>query len=344
MGKYYDGTKLLSLKDINGNTPEIYICTSNRTAGKTTYFNRMVVNRFKRTGEKFALLYRYKYEIDGCVDKFFGDINSLFFPTDEMTSISRASKSYIELLLNGQSCGYVITLNSADLLKKYSHMFSDVGSIIFDEFQSETNDYCPEEIRKFMSIHTSIARGQGEQVRYVPVYMISNPVTIINPYYTEFGISTRLQSNTKFLRGDGWVLEQGHNESAEEAQAQSAFMRAFSGNSYTKYSMQGVYLNDNLSFVEKLTGKSRYICTVLYKGKQFAIREFTNENLVYCDESVDSNFPVKITISSAEHTNNFAMMRTQPFLIEQLRMCFEYGNFRFRNLNCKEAVLKLVSY
>ena len=29
---YYDGTKLLSLKDINGNTPELYICTSNRSA------------------------------------------------------------------------------------------------------------------------------------------------------------------------------------------------------------------------------------------------------------------------------------------------------------------------
>lgn len=43
---YYDGTKLLSLKDINGNLPEIYICTSNRSAGKTTYFNRLCVNLF----------------------------------------------------------------------------------------------------------------------------------------------------------------------------------------------------------------------------------------------------------------------------------------------------------
>ena len=43
MTKFYDGTKLLSLKDINGNTPEIYISTSNRSAGKTTYFNRFFV-------------------------------------------------------------------------------------------------------------------------------------------------------------------------------------------------------------------------------------------------------------------------------------------------------------
>lgn len=32
--KYYDGTKLLSMTDLNGKKPEIFICTSNRTAGK----------------------------------------------------------------------------------------------------------------------------------------------------------------------------------------------------------------------------------------------------------------------------------------------------------------------
>ena len=57
MPQYYDGTKLLSMQDMNGNKPEIYISTSNRSAGKTTYFNRLCVNRFLDKGEKFALLY-----------------------------------------------------------------------------------------------------------------------------------------------------------------------------------------------------------------------------------------------------------------------------------------------
>ena len=68
---FYDGTKLLSMKDINGNKPEIYICTSNRCAGKTVFFSRYFVNRYKKFGEKFMLLYRYKDELDGCADKFF---------------------------------------------------------------------------------------------------------------------------------------------------------------------------------------------------------------------------------------------------------------------------------
>ena len=36
---FYDGTKLLNMKDLSGEKPEIYLCTGNRSAGKTTYFN-----------------------------------------------------------------------------------------------------------------------------------------------------------------------------------------------------------------------------------------------------------------------------------------------------------------
>ena len=227
MPKYYDGTKLLSLKDLDGQRPEIYMVTTNRTGGKTTYFGRYSVRRFINFNEKFALLYRYNYELDNVSDKFFKDLKTLFFPSMEMTSKRLAHGIFHELYLDGRSCGYAITLNSADQLKKYSHLFSDVDRILFDEFQSETNHYCDKEVKKFQSIHTSIARGQGEQTRYVPVYMMSNPVTLLNPYYSAMKIGSRLQSNTKFLRGTGWVLEQGYVDSAAKAMKQSGFAKAF---------------------------------------------------------------------------------------------------------------------
>ena len=84
--KYYDGTKLLSMTDINGEKPEIYMCTTNRTGGKTTYFGRLCVNRFLDKGEKFALLYRFNYEMDNVDEKFFKDIGSLFFKGHTMSS------------------------------------------------------------------------------------------------------------------------------------------------------------------------------------------------------------------------------------------------------------------
>ena len=130
--KYYDGTKLLSMKDINGKKPEMFLCTTNRTGGKTTYYGRLAVNRFNKAGEKFALLYRFNYELDDCAEKFYKDIGNLFFSGTTMTSKRRASGIFHELFIDDVSCGYAISLNSADQIKKYSHLFSDVTCIIFD--------------------------------------------------------------------------------------------------------------------------------------------------------------------------------------------------------------------
>lgn len=344
MSKYYDGTKLLSMLDINGNKPEIYMCTTNRTGGKTTYFGRLCINRFLDKNEKFGLIYRYNYELDDIADKFYKDLGSLFFPSYTMTSKRRAKGTFQEMFLNEKSCGYALSLNNADQIKKYSHLFSDIQRMIFDEFQSETNHYCDNETKKFISIHTSIARGQGEQVRYVPVYMLSNPVSIINPYYVEMGISGRLKDDTKFLRGDGFVLEQGYIESASIEQKNSGFNRAFSKNSYTAYSSECIYLNDNKAFVEKPAGKSKYLCTLRYKGSDFALREYTESGLIYCDDKADSSFLTRISVTTDDHNINYVMLKRNDFFLSNLRYFFEHGCFRFKDMRCKEAVLSALSY
>lgn len=344
MEKYYDGTKLLSMMDLNGKKPEIYMCTTNRTGGKTTYFGRLCVNRFLDKGEKFGLIYRYNYELDDVADKFFKDLKGLFFPDKTMTAKKRAKGIFQELFINDKSCGYAIALNSSDSIKKYSHLFSDITRMIFDEFQSESNHYCTDEITKFLSVHTSIARGQGEQVRYVPVFMLANQVSIINPYYVAMGICNRLNGETKFLRGDGYVLEQGFIESASDRQKESGFNRAFKENNYVAYSSENVYLNDNYSFIEKPTGKSRYICTLKYKGNDFGVKEFAESGFIYCDDKPDSTFPMKITVTSNDHSINYVMLKRNDFFLSNLRYLFERGCFRFKDMRCKEAILNALSY
>lgn len=342
---YYDGTKLLSLSDANGERPEIYMVTTNRSGGKTTYFGRLVVNRWmKNHKRKFALLYRFNNELDDVADKFYKDIGSLFFQDTTMTSKLRSKGTYAELFINEECCGYAIALNNADKIKKMSHLFSDVESIVFDEFQSEVNHYCSDEVNKFVSIHTSIARGQGKFSRYVPVYMIANPVTILNPYYVVMGITDRLNDNTNFLRGNGWVLEQGYVDDASKAQQQSAFNRAFENSDYTAYNAQAVYLNDSKVFVEKVTGKSNYLATIKYKNREFAIRMFPELGIIYCDGNADTTFSLKISVTLDDHNVNYVMLRQNEFFIDNMRYYFNRGCFRFKDLRCKDAVMNLLKY
>lgn len=350
--QYYDGTKLLSLLDINKEKPEIYMCTTNRSAGKTTYFNRLCLNRFLNYGEKFCLVYRFNYELDDVAGKFFKQINSLFFPNLNMYSVKRANGIYHSFYVGKlnddpklyKHCGYAIALNSADQIKKNSHFFSDVSRMLFDEFQSESDHYCTDEVTKLISVHTSIARGPNKQVKYVPTIMLSNTITIINPYYVEMGISERLKHDTVFLRGDGFVLEQGFYEGVANEQKESAFNRAFGKNRYVAYASQNVYLNDNYAFIERPTGKNRYLCTLKYKGCEYGVREYFDSGVVFCDRNFDATFPLRISVTTDDHNINYVMLKQNEQLIWNLRFYFEHGCFRFKDLKCKEALLKTISY
>ena len=341
---YYDGTKLLSLKDMNGADPEIYLCCSNRSAGKTTYFGRWFVNRFLTHGEKFCLIYRYNYELAEISDKFFKELKTLFFPDHNMETKIRARGVYAELILDEKSCGYAVSINNADQVKKMSHLFSDVQRMLFDEFQSETNHYCDNEVTKFISLHTSIARGSGKQVRRVPVYMLGNYVSMLNPYYTALGISQRLKIDTNFMRGDGWVMEQGFNATASELQKESAFNRAFGSDQYIRYASEKYYLNDNAAFIDRPDGQSRYLCTIIYNGKNYGIREYRDAGIIYCDTSADISHPVRLTVSASDHDVNYVMLKTSDPMLNLLRWYFEHGVFRFRNLECKNAILEICCY
>ena len=123
---FYDGTKLLSMLDLKGEKPEIYLCTANRSAGKTTFFNRMVTKKFLEDHEKFAILYRFNYELDDISDKFFKDIGFLFFNEFTMRDERKSNGIYHELFIkrkndpdeyDGLSCGYAITINSSDQIR-----------------------------------------------------------------------------------------------------------------------------------------------------------------------------------------------------------------------------------
>ena len=304
----------------------------------------MIVKQFINDKKKFMLIYRFNYELSGVASKFFKDINTLFFPDYEMRDEKQGNGTYCDLYLNDMHCGYAVSMNNIDQLKKYSHMFSDTACGFMDEFQSETNHYCNNEIDKFIALHVTVARGQGKQSRYVPFYLCGNTVSLINPYYTALGITNRLTKNTKFLRGVGYALEQGYVESASQAQEDSSFMKAFSASNYVAYAKQAVYLNDNLAFIDKPKGNSRYLLTLKYKDAFYGVRSFDQTGIVYVDDRPDMSHPNKLAVTTEDHNVNYVMIKAYDFYIQIFRYYFERGCFRFRNLLCKEALMSAITF
>ena len=343
---FYNGDKLLLMHDLDDEVPEIYICNGNRSAGKTVYFNHKLVQDYlDDNNKKFGIYYRFKNELSECSGKFFKDIQKIYFPTHQMEHKLKDGDLFAELYLDGKPCGYALPLNRASKLKPLSHYFSDISQIVFDEYQSEDGVYCSDEIKKFRGIHQTIARGNGSSSRYVPVYMISNSVTAINPYYTAFGINGRLNPDTHFIRGNGWVMEQAFVKDAYNKLSRSAFEKCFVDDDYLNMGKDGKHLLDNDSFIipRPKAQPFRYYCTLIYQGKLYSLKIYDNLGFIFCDVGGDITYKYRIAVDEDSHDESTQLSKNFK-LIEYLRDHYINGCFRFLNIEAKNCILKLIRY
>lgn len=344
--KYYSCEYILTLKDINGKRPEIYLVDGNRTAGKSVSFKKKLTDTFlKRKSDinQFLYIFRYKTDMQNVSEMFFGDIGRIFYRGHVMTEKKLFEGKVIQLLLDDEPCGYAVPLSMSSKIKNASAIFTRVKHGFFDEYQAEDDQYLNNEINKFMSLHTTVARGDGEQVRYVPFYMASNTVSMLNPYYHAFGINKRLQHNTKFLKGDGWVFERTYNETASKAFQESAFNRAFQHSAYFKYASENVYLNDNMALIEKPKGTSRYLLTIKYNNQMFNVREY--DTCVYVSHGCDETFRHRYCFQHEDVTGDgTVMVNRNDFMIDYLRRIFRQGYLRFDSLEAKNMTLDMISF
>lgn len=340
---FYNPEKILSMRDLNGEKPSIYIITSNRSAGKTTAFLIESLKLFKNMNKKTILLYRYSYEIVACCE-IYKDVLHLYNEYgEEMTSKSRANGLFYEMFLDGESFGFALSLNNPDSIKKYSPLFADVEMVIFDEYQTESGKYLKNEIQKMQSICLSIMRGGGHQSRYVQIVLLGNNVTLMNPYFINFGIYNRLRNDTKFMRGIGWVAEFHFNQSASKSIQNNAFAKAFSDSSYIDYSSQNCYLVDSECFLDKPKGKNKYLFTILHDGESFGVRDFYEDGFIYVSNKIDTKCKTVVTFKANNHTQNTIMLNHYSYIWQNIRDAYNGGFLRFDNIKSKSAIFDILA-
>lgn len=324
------------------------MCVSNRTAGKTTYFNRLVFNRAIKSNKQFMLVFRKTYDLSDLATSFWSSISS-FFPEYSMTEKSHKRGIIKSLWVKRADdlplcVGWGVALSTIEALKRSSAMFKDVQEMVMDEFILENDKYLDHELDALMSLHTSVARGYGEMVRYVPLYLLGNPFTMINPYYSYFKIVERLREDTQYLRGNGWVFEQTLNVDAMNAQKESQFNTALKSLNYAAYSAEGIYFNDNLSLVGKLDGRMRYVCTLVTERSEYAVMESFSYRCIYVSDKADSSYPTRIAATADQVTQTTFLFTGENFMVKVLREAFRTGSMRFKNLDCKLAFLNAIKY
>lgn len=340
---YYNPQKILNMKDLDGDSPSIFIITTNRSAGKTTAFLKKSLEDFKKYKKQTVLFYRHSYELNAC-SAIFKDVMTIYPEYgEEMKAFPHAKGLYYEMFLDDETFGYAVSLNNPDALKKYSPIFASVGNIIFDEFQTETGKYLAKEVQKLQSIYLTIARGGGKQSRKVNLFMLGNMVSIMNPYFINLEIHKRLKDNTNFMRGNGWVAEFGFNDSASKAIKGNSFFKAFANEDYMSYSTEKVYLHDADIFINKPKGRAKYICTIVHDGMSFGVREYFDEGVLYVSHKPDNSCKQVIAFKASDHNQNTIMLTHYSFLWKNIRDAFNNGYLRFDDMKAKSAIFDILA-
>lgn len=341
MSKYYRLTKIDSLNDINGKKPWKKLIVGNRCAGKTYSVLEKQIKHFSDTGRKCMMILRAKNQLNAC-HLCYTEVFKNLGIDGELTSKPFAKGMFYGMYVDEELFGFSVSLKSSDDLKKFSPVFSEVDIMLFDEFQKEDGKYLSNEPDLLQSIYMSVARGGGAQVRGVELYMCSNDVSIMNPYYISFGIYKRLHPNTKTLKGDGWVLDITHNISAINALNESNILGGFSGK-YCAYASGFEELVASETFIQKASGKSIYMATIVYDNKKFGVRNFYENGYIHISEKIDPSFPTVLACDDKSHNTTTLVLRRFMYIWEQIRTAYDMGALRFDNINSKNAIFDILA-
>ncbi len=344
---YYNGRELLEQKDINGKNPSIFVSTTNRSAGKTTYFIDMMAEKAVEDNKEFVLFFRSKDELPAC-SLIVESVTEMTGRKYEIKAGKKIGDNMVHTIyINGELKGYGIYLGHYVKLKKYSPLFSRVEYTLMDEYQPEDGKFLKNEVTAYMSLIYSISRGNGKQFRYVKNILAGNLITLMNPYLIKSKLYKHIyirENETNYFKTKGWVAEVGYNKDASQALKDSSFADAFENEGYIKNNLEASYLFDASRFIGKIKSrKQRYIVTLRYNGCDYGVRADESSGNIYISSKHDPNCKTVIIFKESEHTENTIHFEFCTEIIMHLTDCYYNARMYFDSLETKNTMFEILS-
>lgn len=303
----------------------------NRGGGKTYGFKEWAIRSFLKTGAQFVYARRFKDEIKMC-RTFFDDIRDAF--PDHTFTYDKGI-----FFIDSKIAGYSFIMATAKKNKSVSYHLVD--KICLDEFILDTGyqRYIPDEVTTFLEMVETIAR-----MRFVRVFLLSNAITMTNPYFLYFDIS--LPFNKAIAVGEETLIELVQNPDYIKAKKQTRFAKAVEGTKYAKYAFDNEFLRDTRTFVQKKTASARYYFTFMFEGADYGVWIDYDAGLMFVSEDVDRFCNIRYALTNLDHQPN-TMFLTSPRKSAFFDMfCRQYmlGNVRFESIKIKNICNQVIKW
>ena len=322
---YYSRNDLLSYNAL------FNFVVGSRGTGKTYSFKDWAINDFLKNGYQFVYVRRYKTEFKD-IGNFFDDIMKKY-PEHEF----KVGKG--KFIIDGQVAGFYIPLSTS--ITKKSVAYPNVNKIGFDEFilEKSTIHYLPNEVNAFLGLYETIARDRNN----VRVLFMANSVTLINPYFLFFDLQVDKTKRFWTFKNGDMVVELTDLEEFKQHKKETRFAKIIDGTEFSKYAIDGDFVNDNYEFIESKTPNSYYCFTLVYKNENIGIWCDGKLGLMYITSKVDQSYPLKYAITTNDHKPNMIVLSNKYSRnkVNILSKMYEYGCLRYESLKLKNIMFEV---
>lgn len=338
MDEFFSLQEVKQKTDLNGKSPRMVMICGNRIGGKTTALVEESICEYLERGKTTVWLFRDVGELD-TAPSVYDDVVERKYPDVTISGKKFGDNLGVLICWNDGIIGIAIALKRRDKIKRFRALFKDLSLVVFDEFLPEDGKYLQNECGMFVSVYLTLISGGGKQYRDdVKFYLIANQVNAINPYFIRFGIVNRLRPDTKFLRGDDWILQLYVSTTAKDYICNDALIRQLSPDT-TAYSAGDRFLIDHTKFIVKPKGKHKYLYTIKFNDKYYGVCDYYRYVLI--TDKGEKN-EVTVCFDYKDQDEHTYMLKKSHANYKNLVELYNMGLIRFNSAESKDMFINLL--
>lgn len=310
---------------------------SARSIGKTYGCQKFFIKRAIERGEEFIYLVRTKELVDSgifetafrkVVNREFSDKPIKFKNTS--CTLKNEDETGVPLQL-----GYCLAISDYINIKKMS--FPNVKYLMFDEYMLEATDtqrYVRgwKEPDFFLNIYQTVDRDEDRVI----CFLLGNNTSFYNPYHMHHAFNIPCVKPGEIWYSDNVLFQYAvPSEELKEEKRRSKFGKMIQKTNYNKYANEGVYIDDNYSFIASRPKTARCYFTIVYCGNTFGVWADAKQGLVYIDQKTDPSNALVYALTTDDHRENTMISRGNITLLKWLSKQYKIGNVRYVNMTVK---------
>ena len=328
---YYEIDKIMSLN------AQFNFIVGGRGIGKTFGFKRFAIAAALKKGHQFIYLRRFKPELKSRT-QFFMDVAD-FFPDWEFRVNGREAQAAPistagDKKREWQVIGFFIALSQAQNEKGGS--YKAVRNILFDEFIIEKGhqQYLDDEHHTMLNFYSTIDRNQDK----TRVFFMANSVSLSNPYFRNFNIRVREDTDLYRLEGGFIAVHFPNMDDFKGEVYQTRFGRFISGTDFAEFAIESTFEDGHGSMVAYKPNEARYMFTV--EGKIGTLHYWKYGEYWWCGVKMKRGDLTVLTTEADKMGEGKSLVAHNERLFARLRGVYKKGKFMFENDEARNVFVK----